>query len=84
MRRLAAGLSVAFLGLLLIVPARATAFDRSSQQTRAYRKAAKKAQKDMQRYSRQQRKAIKKSAKAQNKALKHAHRHGGLSGTGWR
>ena len=41
-------------------------------QSRAYKKAARKAQKDMIRYSKQQQKAMKKSAKAQRKALQKA------------
>ncbi len=84
MRRLAACVSVAFLSLSCIVPADATPPDTSTQQTRAYRKAARKAQKDMQKYSKQQRKAMNKSAKAQRKALKKAQRRGWSSGTGWR
>ena len=43
-------------------------------QSRAYKKAARKAQKDMVKYSKQQQKAMKKSAKAQRKELKRAQR----------
>jgi hypothetical protein len=84
MRRLAVCVSVSLLSFSFIVPADAMPRDTSSQQTRAYRKAAKKAQKDMQRYSNQQRKAMKRSAKAQRKALKRAQQHGWSSRTGWR
>jgi len=41
-------------------------------QSRAYKKSARKAQKDMARYNKQQQKAMRKSAKAQRKALKRA------------
>jgi cytochrome c556 len=47
-------------------------------QTRAYKKAARKAQKDMMDYSKQQQKAMRKSAKAQRKALKQAQRRNHL------
>jgi len=43
-------------------------------QSRSYKKAARKAQKDMVKYSKQQQKAMRKSAKAQRKALKRAQR----------
>jgi DNA-directed RNA polymerase len=42
---------------------------------RAYRKASKKAQKQMRNYAKQQRKAMKKSSKAQRKAMKRAQRN---------
>lgn len=41
-------------------------------QSRAYRRAARKAQKDMVKYNKHQQKAMRKSAKAQQKALKRA------------
>ena len=67
------------------VPAKAQLQTPSSQQTRAYRKAARKAQKDMQKYTRQQQKAMKKSAKAQRKAIKRSQQQRGwASGTGRR
>ena len=72
---------IAVLGLLLIattVCSEAFARDQANAQTRAYRKSARKAQKDMVRYSKQQQKAIKKSAKAQRKALKRAQRQNHL------
>ncbi|HMK23581.1 MAG TPA: hypothetical protein VK466_14695 [Terriglobales bacterium] len=67
---------VLFLGLLLAVvfPVPAHSRDRNANNAsnRAYRKQAKKAQKDMRRYAKQQQKATKKSVKAQKKALKRA------------
>jgi len=48
----------------------------ASQQTRAYQKAARKAQKAMQKNAKQQQKAMRKSDKAQKKALKRAHEQG--------
>ena len=69
---------------MAVVPAHAQFPNSSSQQTPAYRKAARKAQKDMQKYTRQQQKAMKKSAKAQRKALKRSQQHGWASGTGQR
>lgn len=71
---------LALLIVLAVAPALAQIQGANSQQTRAYRKAARKAQKDMQRYSRQQQKAMKKSAKAQRKALKRAHQQRGWTG----
>lgn len=85
MRRLATCLLLARLSISCVIPADAQYSGTSSQQTRAYRKAARKAQKDMQKYSRQQQKAMKKSAKAQRKALKKAQQqHGWVSGAGQR
>ena len=51
---------------------RAFAYQLGNPQSRAYKKAAHKAQKDMVKYSKQQQKAMHKSAKAQRKALKRA------------
>lgn len=48
------------------------AYAQGNPQSRAYRKAARKAQKDMIKYNKQQQKAMRKSAKAQRKALKRA------------
>jgi hypothetical protein len=82
MRSLASCLIVALVSLSFVVPgSEASPRDTSNQQTRAYRKAARKAQKDMQKYSKQQRKAMRKSAKAQRKALKRAQQHGWANGT---
>lgn len=77
MKQLSAFLLLALFAAALAVPAHAQQPETASQQTRAYRKAAKKAQKDTQRYSKQQRKAMKKSAKAQRKALKKAQQQRG-------
>ncbi|HST10895.1 MAG TPA: hypothetical protein VLL05_11000 [Terriglobales bacterium] len=69
---------IAVLLLLLITATLCSetfARDQTNTQTRAYRKSARKAQKDMVRYSKQQQKAMKKSAKAQRKALKRAHQN---------
>jgi hypothetical protein len=70
------------LSLLLVLFMAVTAspaFSRSHKVNgntdRAYRKAAKKAQKDMRKYAKQQRKATKKAAKAQKKAFKRAQRN---------
>jgi hypothetical protein len=49
-------------------------YAQGNPQSRAYRKAARKAQKDMVKYNKQQQKAMRKSAKAQRKALKRAQR----------
>ena len=61
---------------VLVAP---SAFSRQPQvngnSNRAYRKAARKAQKQMRKYAKQQRKAMKKSAKAQRKAMKRAQRN---------
>ena len=70
------------LSLAAAIPAQAQFQNSSSQQTKAYRKAARKAQKDMQNYTRQQQKAMKKSAKAQQKALKKSQQRGSTAG-GW-
>jgi len=51
------------------------AYAQGDPQSRAYRKAAHKAQKDMIKYSKHQQKAMQKSAKAQRKALKRAQEH---------
>jgi hypothetical protein len=50
----------------------AFAQDQINPQSRAYKKSARKAQKEMARYSKQQEKAMRKSAKAQRKAVKRA------------
>jgi hypothetical protein len=50
----------------------AFAHNQINPQSRAYKKSARKAQKDMERYNKQQHKAMQKSAKAQRKALKRA------------
>ena len=68
---------------LTLVPALFAAFGLNSQafayqlgspQSPSYKKAARKAQKDMVKYNKQQQKAMRKSAKAQQKALKRAQR----------
>jgi hypothetical protein len=74
MKRCTAFLLMALLSVTLAPPTYAGRQGRTGQQSRSYRKAAKKGQKDTQRYSRQQQKAMKKSAKAQRKALKKAQR----------
>ena len=58
------------------LPSVASRQDSGASQTRAYRKAARKAQKAMQKNVRQQQKATRKSDKAQKKALKRAHEQG--------
>jgi len=78
--RLAVCLLLTCLSIASTVPASAQLQTSSSQQTRAYRKAARKAQKNMQRYSKQQQNAMKKSAKAQLKALKRSQQRGWTSG----
>jgi len=83
-KRFAACVLVTFWSVISVAPANAQFQNSSSQQTRAYRKAARKAQKDMQKYTRQQQKAMKKSAKAQRKALKRSQQRGWASGTGQR
>jgi ribosomal protein S5 len=50
------------------------AYAQGNPQSRAYRKAARKAQKNMIKYNKHQQKAMQKSAKAQQKALKRAQR----------
>ncbi len=50
----------------------ASAYQFGNPQSPSYKKAARKAQKDMVKYSKQQQKAMRKSAKAQKKALKRA------------
>ena len=59
-----------FAGITL--GSQAFAHDQINPQSRAYKKSARKAQKEMARYSKQQQKAMRKSAKAQRKALKRA------------
>jgi hypothetical protein len=71
MKRRSASLLLA-LSVVFVCPAYARPRDSANQQTRAYRKAAKKAQKDMRKYQKQQQRAMKKSAKAQRKALRKA------------
>jgi hypothetical protein len=61
-------LLMAFAGITLGSQARAR--DQINSQSRAYKKSACKAQKEMARYNKQQEKAMRKSAKAQRKALK--------------
>ena len=78
--QLAACIFLVFLSLVCVAPALAQIQGANSQQTRAYRKAARKAQKDMQKYTKQQQKAMKKSAKAQRKALKRAQQQRGWTG----
>ena len=70
------------LSVAAVVPAHAQFQNSPSQQTKAYRKAARKAQKDMQKYARQQQKAMKKSAKAQQKTLKKMQQRGWTT-AGW-
>ena len=60
------------LSALLVSPAYARQYNSGAAGNRTYRKAAKKAQKDMLKYQKQQQKAAKRSAKAQRKALKRA------------
>ena len=50
------------------------AYQLGNPQSRTYKKAARRAQKDMVKYGKQQQKAMRKSAKAQRKALKRAQR----------
>jgi len=54
------------------VHSQAFAYQLGNPQSRDYKKAAHKAQKDMVKYSKQQQKAMRKSDKAQRKALKRA------------
>ena len=56
----------------VLLHSQAFAHQMANPQSRAYKKAARKAQKDRVKYSRQQQKAMRKSAKAQRKALKRA------------
>jgi uncharacterized protein HemX len=63
------------LAMACVAPAYAGRNDANNASNRAYRKQAKRAQKDMRRYAKQQRKAMKQSAKAQKKALKRARRN---------
>jgi len=79
-RQLAVCFFLAHLLLVCVAPAPAQIQGATSQQTRAYRKAARKAQKDMQKYTKQQQKAMKKSAKAQRKAIKRAQQQRGWTG----
>jgi hypothetical protein len=74
MQRLIACWLLALLSVIFACPAFARQRDNANQQTHAYRKAAKKAQKDMRKYQKQQQKAMKKSAKAQRKSIKKAQR----------
>jgi len=60
--------------VLLTVVADSQAYAQNNPQSRAYRKAAHQAQKDMIKYNKHQQKAMRKSAKAQQKALKRAQR----------
>ena len=63
---------IVVLVLMTAVALGSHAYAQGNPQSRAYRKAARKAQKDMVKYSKQQQKAMRKSAKAQRKALKRA------------
>jgi hypothetical protein len=63
------------LGFFLASPAYGRQDSSSAAGNRTYRKAAKKAHKDMQKYNKRQLKAMKRSAKAQKKALKRARRN---------
>jgi len=72
-KKLFAVMLLLFAGAL--VCSDAFALPQTKAQSRAYRKAARKAQKDMVRYSKQQQKAMRKSAKSQRKALKQAQHH---------
>jgi len=65
-----ATLLMTFAGLTL--GSQAFAHDQINTQSRAYKKSARKAQKEMARYNKQQENAMRKSAKAQRKALKRA------------
>lgn len=65
---------LAIVFVLLTSVAGSHAYGQGNPQSRAYRKAAHKAQKDMIKYNKHQQKAMRKSAKAQKKALKHAQR----------
>jgi hypothetical protein len=71
-KKLIAVTLILFAGALVCTDA--FALPQTKAQSRAYRKAARKAQKDMVRYSKQQQKAMRRSAKAQRKALKQAQR----------
>jgi hypothetical protein len=63
------------LVLMTAVALASPAYAQGNPQSRAYRKAAHKAQKDMVKYNKQQQKVMRKSAKAQRKALKRAQSH---------
>ena len=76
MKRITACWLLALLSVIFACPAFARPRNNANQQTRAYRKAAKKAQKDMRKYQKRQQKAMKKSAKAQRKAIKKAQQRG--------
>jgi uncharacterized membrane protein len=75
MKRLSACLLLVLLSLAFTVPAHAQGQTHYDPNKPAYRKAAKKAQKDMAKYTKQQQKARKKAAKAQRKALERAQRN---------
>ena len=64
------------LSVFFVLPCGASNQNTVDQQTRAYRKAARKAQKAMQKSAKQQQKAMRKTDKAQKKALKRAHEQG--------
>ena len=70
MKKWIAVLLMTFVGITL--RSQAFAHEQTKAQSRAYKKSARKAQKEMARYSKQQEKAMRKSAKAQRKALKRA------------
>ena len=63
---------IVVLLLMTAVALGSHAYAQGNPRSRAYRKAAHKAQKDMVKYSKQQQKAMRKSSKAQRKALKRA------------
>jgi hypothetical protein len=64
------------ISFCFVLPSGASRQDTASQQTHAYQKAARKAQKAMQKNAKHQQKAMRKSDKAQKKALKRAHEQG--------
>lgn len=70
MKKWIAVLLLSFAGMAF--SSQAFAHDQINPQSRAYKKSARKAQKEMARYSKQQEKAMRKSAKAQRNALKRA------------
>lgn len=66
---------IVVLVLMTAVALASPACAQGNPQSRTYRKAAHKAQKDMVKYNKQQQKAMRKSAKAQRKTLKRAQSH---------
>lgn len=69
-------LLLCLISFCCVLPSGASNQNTIDQQTRAYRKAARRAQKAMQKNVKQQQKAMRKSDKAQKKALKRAHEQG--------